>query len=499
MINRDFRHKPLDGDLLITMACPVGCDFCIYSCLPSMEPQKWMPEQTIKRVAEEYSKNDIGIRICGGEPFFDLKKLRQCIGILLDYYKPLDLNIITSAIFAGSEPNAVRNLMVLKETGLDRCIVSVDRFHLPRVPLAKIENVIKAAGKLGIDIVLRLSLDTESFALINGVSKIIVRYQTPIEVHSWGFFGRAESLDTAPLSRFNSVEQYIFKKIEYHAKKRKMPPDYRYYLAFSPKRTDRDNIDDFFPTAFPNGNVYARSYCFKSELMGNINTENLEDMVFRFWQTPLGRFLLSNRTNSGMGTLTPDKFKDEYDALRNEPLAEGMPEEAIGREFVVIKSDDDFAAILQKMNSRKRFHGYYGMENREFLLSFRFKDSDLWNEDMSLKIQEFLHKLEDNKIRFALSRPLPPCLKARLGEAQPKNCFECRELFTVENGVVKFTCDCLKGRIYTEIENVKNRDQIYEYFEMEHRKFQLNEICRSCLLKIRNQCNGMYFSSEPES
>jgi len=493
MINRDFRHKPLDGDLLLTMACPVGCDFCIYSCLPSMEPQKWMPEQTIRRVAEEYSKNNIGIRICGGEPFADLRKLQQCIGILLGYYKPLDLNIITSAIFAGSEPNALRNLTVLKEAGLDRCIVSVDRFHLPRVPLSKVENAIKAARKLDIDIVLRLSLDTESFRLIDGVSKLIVKYQTPIEVHSWGVFGRAENLDNTPLSRHNFVEQRIFKKIKYHAKRTKMPPDYMYYLGFSPKRSSRHDVEDFFPTTFPNGNVYARSFCFKAELMGNINTENLDDMVFRFWQTPLGRFTLSNRPSSGMGALTPDKFKDEYDSLRNEPLAQGTPDEAVGREFVTINSGDDFDAILQKMNSIKTSHGFYGMENREFLLSFRFDESDLWNKDTSLKIQEFLQKLEDNKIRFALSRPLPPCLRVRTDDSQPKNCFECRELFVVENGVVKFSCDCLKGKVYTEIENIKNRDQIHEYFDIEHSKLELNKMCKACILRVRNQCNGMYF------
>src|SRR3989338_9880805 len=119
VIKKDVRHKPVDGDLLITMACPVNCDFCVYSCLPSLEPQKWMPEETIRRVAEEYSKNDIAIRICGGEPFYNLDKLKRCIDILLEYYKPFDLNIISSAVFAGSIGNTRRNLNVIKNADFD--------------------------------------------------------------------------------------------------------------------------------------------------------------------------------------------------------------------------------------------------------------------------------------------------------------------------------------------------------------------------------------------
>lgn len=488
-IKFDLRHKPLDGDLLITMACPVGCNFCVYSCLPSMEPQKWMPEETIRRVAEEYSKNDIAIRICGGEPFFNLEKLKNCIDILLEYYNPFDLNIITSAIFAGTKENAIRNLKVIKDSNFDRVIVSVDRFHLPRVPFQKIINMIEAARELDIEIILRLSLDTESLDIMDKMAKIIVRYQTPIEVHSWGIVGRAENLDTTVLNNFDVVEEYVFKKIAYYAERYNCPKDSRFYLTYSAKKSQLKFMPDFFPTTFPNGNTYASSFTFKSELMGNINNENLSDMIHRFKRTLSGHFIFSDYGHRGMRKLIPEKFEDQFDISRNEPFTESIPEEAIGRKFIKIYSNDNFDDIFKKLKEERRFHGFYGVEEREFLLSFRLTEEDLWNERTSLKIQNFLNKLKNDKIKFVLSRPIPPCLKIKMNNSQPKSCSDCRELFTVKNGKIVF-CDCIKNKEGPDFKYIKNREQIIELFKIEKKKMMLSKMCNNCLFYIRKQCYG---------
>jgi len=493
-IKFDIRHKPFDGDLLLTMACPVGCDFCVYSCLPSMEPQKWMPEETIRRVAEEYSKNDIAIRICGGEPFYNLEKLKTCIDILLEYYNPFDLDIITSAVFAGSKENAIRNLKVIKDANFDSMLVSVDRFHLPRVPLQKIINVIEAAKGMDIEPVLRLSLDMLSFQLMDEIAKIIVKYQTPIEVHSWGVVGRAENLDTSVLENYNIVESYMFNKISLCAKKNNSPPDYRYYLhGHAAKRSQRKIAPSFYPTTFPNGNVYATSYTFKSEYMGNINTENLFDMIATFGDTFFGHFILSEHDNDVFNKFVPKKFEDKFDMSRNVPLSEDMKEEAIGRRFIKIDSGDNFDDIFKKMIEERKFHGPYGVEDREFLISFRLKAEDLWNKETEKKISKFLNNLKLKKIKFVLSRPLPPCLKIVVDEKQPKNCFECRELFTVENGMIKFVCDCIKDTKGPEIDIIKSRKQIYDIFDEIHKKQKPAEICRNCIYYLRRDCNSMYF------
>ena len=487
VIKKDVRHKPADGDLLITMACPVSCDFCVYSCLPSLEPQKWMPEETIRRVAKEYSKNDIAIRICGGEPFYNLDKLKKCIDVLLEYYNPFDLNIISSGFFARNIENTRKNLNVIKNTGFDTLIVSIDRFHLPRVPLTKITNIIEVCKEMDIETILRISLDTASFPLADKISEIIAKYKTPIEVHSWGIVGRAEKLDTSPLKNSNQVEDYIFKKISYYARKYKTPTDPRYYLTNSTK-TKFD--ETFFPTTFPNGNVYATSFTFKSELMGNINKENLSDMIQKFRNTYSENFLFSRSNYWEINNFVPAKFEDQFDVSRNIPFNEDFPEEAIGRKFIKIKTDDDLDSILNKLKEKRKFHGSYGMNDREFLLSFELKEKDLWNQNTKIKIQDFLEKLKSEKIKFVLSRPLPPCLKIETNDKQPKNCFECREMFTVEEGVIKF-CEPLENRFGPELNQVNNREQIFDYFNSVHGNMKINETCKKCVYKIRGVCNSM--------
>lgn len=492
VISFDPKQKPLDGDLLLTMACPVGCDFCIYSCLPSMEPQKWMPEETIRRVAEEYSKNDITIRICGGEPFYNLEKLKRCIDILLEYYQPNELNIISSAIFSGTKENARRNVDVIKNAGMDRLLVSVDRFHLPRVPLTKIKNIIEVCKEHDIDIILRLSMDERSVPLIDKLAEIVVKYQVPIEFHGYSLVGKAETLDTPPLVNLKEVEKILERRIMFYAKKYKFPSDYKYYSSVhSSKRRQRVLASPFFPTTFPNGNVYASDFSYKSEFIGNINNENLVEMIIKLKKTYAGNILLppSNRFETNRKYVL-DKFRDIYDLSRNFPFTEYGPNEAIGRSFIKIDSEDNFEEILEELNKNKTLHGPFGVLDREFLLSLRLKEEDLWNKETEIKIKGFFEKLRENKIRFVLSRPIPPCLKIKTNDNEPKNCYECRELFSVKDGRVVF-CDCLKNKKGPEFKHIKNREHIVEIYKQERKKMNISKICLKCIHYSRNRCLGL--------
>jgi len=281
-INLDHRHKPLDGDLLLTAACPIECDFCVYSCEAEKEPEKWMPEKTIRRVAEQYSKNGIGIRIGGGEPFYDLEKLRNCIKILMEYYKPNELLIITSGFFGADKENANKHLNAIKGFGFDTLIISADRFHLKRVPLKNIENIIECCKELGIEPVLRISIDSDSYEFIDKITEIIAKNKVSIEVHDWGSFGRAEKLDKNPLGNFTKDQEYFFSKLKEFAGKFNAPLDPRFYLAHTAKRSQNKYASDFFPTTFPNGNVYGCSMTMKGSYLGNINKEDLSDMMVKW-------------------------------------------------------------------------------------------------------------------------------------------------------------------------------------------------------------------------
>lgn len=485
VIKFDHRHKKLDGDLLLTMACPNECDFCIYSCTASKEPGKWMPEKTIRRVAEEYSKNDIGIRIGGGEPFYDLEKLKKCIGIVLEFYKPTEILIITSGFFATNKEETEKYLNAIKENSFDTIVVSVDRFHQKRVPISNITNVIEVAKQMGIEIVLRVTIDSLSFPLIDSLTEIIVKYRTPIEVHDWGVYGKAEKLDKSPLQNFDKVREYFFSKIREFALKYNSPTDSRYYLTHSAKRSQRSFCSEFFPTTFPNGNVYGCSMTTKLGYMGNIIEEYLLDMMLKWKKTLPGSFVLSNSSCNQLRNLLPEKFNDRCEFCRNQPFTEDLSKEAIGRKFIKIDTSMDFDKIAEKLSE----------DDREYLLSFRLTEDDL-NIQTGIKIKNLLDKLKSNKIRFVLSRPLPRCLGIITDSNQPKNCWECRELFTVENGWIK-SCENMENRAVFELSQINyySRRDIYQYLKSCFDLCNTPQRCKSCIFYIRKQCNPICFGN----
>jgi pyruvate-formate lyase-activating enzyme len=480
VIKFDHRHKPLDGDVLITMACPVECDFCVYSCTASREKEKWMPPEIIRKVAEQYSKNDIGIRICGGEPFYDVQRLEECIDILLEYYKPIEILVISSGIFAFNEKNTEKNLKLLKRKGLDTLVISSDRFHLKRVPIRNIENILKVAQKVGIEIVLRITLDGESINLLESLAELVPKYKTPIELHTWGIVGRAEHLDTSPLKTAARAEAFFWQKLAEFAKKYNSPKDPRYYLTHCAKRSQRIYASDFFPTTFPDGNVYGCSMTMKGCYLGNIMKEELLDMLIRWKKTLPGFFSLSKLSCHEIRRFLPEKFNaDRCEYCHNIPL-NGVPREAVGRIVVKITMDMDLEKLADLMK-----------EKREYLLSFRLRPEDL-NLEIGERIKKFLQLLEDKKIKYFLSRPLPKCLGITTREEDPKNCYECRELFIIEDGRLKY-CEPFQQLKGFEIEYAKDRRQIFDYFVMEKRRLEPIEKCKSCLYFLRRQCDGLCF------
>ncbi|MFH1511649.1 MAG: radical SAM protein, partial [Candidatus Woesearchaeota archaeon] len=287
-------HKSLDGDLLLTTACPVECDFCVYSCAPKGE---WMPEPTIRMVSQEYSKNDIGIRVCGGEPFYDLAKLDRCLEIVLECQNPHQVLIITSGFFGNNKKGTEDAIGLLRKHQLDTLVVSFDRFHLKAVPLSSVVNIIKAAKAANIKVFLRVTTDEKGYGLMDKIAEIVVTYDVRIEPHeSYGVYGKAELLPKELRDNADRRRQYLRDRILDCAARQGKCQEIRYYESQSPKRSQRKFASRFFPTTFPNGNVYADSQCCKGSFMGNINEECLSSLISKFSKTLPGSILLSGNS-----------------------------------------------------------------------------------------------------------------------------------------------------------------------------------------------------------
>jgi hypothetical protein len=116
-------------------------------------------------------------------------------------------------------------------------------------------------------------------------------------------------------------------------------------------------------------------------------------------------------------------------------------------------------------------------KEREYLLSFRLKPEDL-NLETGEKIKKFLQLLEDKKIKYFLSRPLPRCLGIEPKNDEPKNCYECRELFIVNNqGDILLCPNIYKIKLSKkEIKEIPNRKQIYSYLIQKNLQLSLKNV-----------------------
>lgn len=495
VIELDPRYMKFDGDLLLTTACPVECDFCVYSCTASKQPEKWMHEETIRRVAEEYSKNDIGIRISGGEPFYDLNKLERCINILLEYYKPYQLLIITSGFWAINENKTRKNLELIKNKGFDRVIISTDRFHAKKIPLKNVENFVKVGKELDLDPVIRITLSGMPKKMMDELIRIIVKYKPKIELHEMGLVGRAEKLPEsfglnnrkATEEDFERRKQLFISKLQKIAKEKNMPINIGFYNTYAAKRHQIDEALEFFPTTFPNGNNYACSMTMKGCYIGNINEESLAFMMSKLKKTISGTIMFRESKCNNLWRYLSPIDRDKCDFCKDQPFVENgsFNSEYLGRKFISLTTKN-MSSISKKYDGK-----------HELLLSFQLRKNDL-NQNFGMEILKLFNELKKKRIRFKVSRPLPRCLFGQNWSKIiedlhiPKNCFECHELFTVDSeGMVNF-CNTI-GQIGPKFKYTKNRKQIFEYFKTFYDNLDLFENCKNCTFLIRKQCSGLCY------
>lgn len=140
---------------------------------------------------------------------------------------------------------------------------------------------------------------------------------------------------------------------------------------------------------------------------------------------------------------------------------------------------------------------------REQLYGFTFvlREQNL-NLDSGKKIFEFLKKLRKDNIHFFITRPLPRCLFGREYDRIsstfkiPKKCFECLELFTVKDDCMTYGCDIIQNRLGPKFEYMKDRFQIFDYFNTFLSELKPINKCKSCIYKLRKYCNALCYRKE---
>jgi hypothetical protein len=133
--------------VILTEKCNIRCRHCINNCSPSGGENLDMGilESFIRQAAESIFVSSIGFS--GGEPFIDIERMEQAVGLCREY--GLDCTVSTNGFWASSVAAAKNILGRLK--GLSRLCVSTDVFHQEFIPSAIIINAINACNELDID------------------------------------------------------------------------------------------------------------------------------------------------------------------------------------------------------------------------------------------------------------------------------------------------------------------------------------------------------------
>lgn len=435
--------------VITTTRCPVNCAHCQYSC--TMDGEDVLIEELREYLKQAKALGFDKLHLTGGEPFLDIEHLSRCVSEAARLYE--DIVLATSACWAYDKKTAENSLRKVQK--ISRLHVSIDRFHLKTIPIKNIENVLRAAASLKIKTTIRPSFDKHSHHLFEPIKKIIDKYSPDILYSYTDPFGRGELLDAATFESTHDATS-----------------EFEYGLKRQTIKKKGKNPRPGTMTLFPDGNVYGCCIAMKQTLMGNLREECLRDMLNRFKRALPGHAIFNEKNCGYLRRFLTDE-SETCEFCRNQPFDVTKDGISVGRDYFLV---DDIGSIPKS--------------DREILLAFDFKEKHL-NMETGMKLKSFFRRMESEGQRFVLARPLYRCqLGADYRKLQekyhfPKNCFECKELFTVSDGRVVL-CARADHKIGPAFVYLKDRKDIHALL-----KLSVHDQCKHCVYLKRRMCHGL--------
>jgi hypothetical protein len=258
-VNDSFMQGiPASGDILVTDRCPVGCRFCLYSCVPEGHD---MPADRIAAVAREF--RDAGVprvRILGGEPFINARLALESFLAVRDAYPPELISVQTSGHWGGSQQQVASRLDPVADAGLMELHLSFDSFHLERFPIDNYRRILARAAGHGVECVMSVHYSTALKQRLPELLELKRSHPFTLRLLTVSREGRAELLSDAELS----VDGVM---------------DFRDQLLGEPGVEIRmEDSSCFRWTVFPDGEL---SFCCKQHpknMVGNLERTPLADL-----------------------------------------------------------------------------------------------------------------------------------------------------------------------------------------------------------------------------
>jgi organic radical activating enzyme len=205
---------PMALTIFVTNICPVECEHCAYS---STRDGSWLPLKYLKKICNEISEskfvNEVFINVTGGEPFSNLFELEKRLDLILNYFEPWRIVVTTSGFWGVTKKSTKKNLNFLNKKSIKEIHLSTDRFHLKRVPLKNIENILSLSKDLEFRVILKPLLDTKSDFLVEPLMKLALKYKPPIVFCVLDPLGKARKVDKK-IMKSVELSQDFMEKLE---------------------------------------------------------------------------------------------------------------------------------------------------------------------------------------------------------------------------------------------------------------------------------------------
>ena len=127
----------------MTDRCPIKCRFCGAECSPENKEQLTFDD--IRKTVDslmEYKKLKLVV-FTGGEPLLLKDTLLRSIGYCSDL--GIHTRVVTNAFWAIDFESAIKNIVLLKKSGLKEINISCDDYHQEFIPLDNIKYANQAA------------------------------------------------------------------------------------------------------------------------------------------------------------------------------------------------------------------------------------------------------------------------------------------------------------------------------------------------------------------
>lgn len=138
-----------------TYKCNALCEHCCFSC--TMNREEKIEFERAKEILEEAA--DIGIQaiaFSGGEIFLFYDELVELL--LLCKKHKMRASCTTNGFWGMDCSDAERKMKKLKLLGIEKMIVSVDKFHQAYIDIESVKNIIHISHKLGFNLIINSTI-----------------------------------------------------------------------------------------------------------------------------------------------------------------------------------------------------------------------------------------------------------------------------------------------------------------------------------------------------